>query len=359
MPVLGDLLRAFGQGANDIYMTAQHGPDWEAKRKASNTAELDAAIKRALVEVAARRDQAGVNADAEVGAAAMPDLAGRPAEEVSAVYKSRLGKRKSDQDFQYGEAKTREQDALAEKNSAWDDSEEKDRIAAMERAVLAAEASNGRTAATNEMRMRIEQMKAARGPKGPSARFVKVDDPDHPGRQKYITATPGQTDMSGFTTTGATVANREAGADYSNVLGDEVLKALESPELQAQIGPIMGRYNSLKAAAGAGDPIAQELVGQLRSFAALQPGIHGMRNFQMVAHMEELLNTAQNPAALAAGLRGILAASRTIVGKDLNGQPRSGVAPRTKPAAAPAAPGAPAAPSPFDDALNRLIGPPK
>lgn len=87
----------------------------------------------------------------------------------------------------------------------------------------------------------------------------------------------------------------------------------------AVIGPIVGRYNSLAQAAGTGDPRAVRLVAMLRSYAALQPNIHGFRAVAFAQHIEELLNTKQTPEALLAGIEGIDEAARAVIGKRPDG----------------------------------------
>jgi hypothetical protein len=116
------------------------------------------------------------------------------------------------------------------------------------------------------------------------------------------------------------VQNREVAAKSSIVAGESLLKQLSDPKVTAQLGPIIGRYNSLAAAAGAGDPTAQELVGAIKSFSALQPQIHGFRAFQMGQDIERLLSTKQTPEALAAALRGVLTASYIVSGRGPGGE---------------------------------------
>lgn len=114
---------------------------------------------------------------------------------------------------------------------------------------------------------------------------------------------------------GTAERNRMAAARASIESGEALLSEITSPEFASKLGPIVGRYNSLAAAAGAGDPQAQYLVGAIKSFAALQPQIHGFRAVEMAKDIERLLTTKQTPEALAAGLRGILTASYTVAKK--------------------------------------------
>jgi hypothetical protein len=113
--------------------------------------------------------------------------------------------------------------------------------------------------------------------------------------------------------------NRMSAARSSIQAGEELLSKLKDPKFASQLGPIQGRYNSLAAAAGAGDPAAQELVGSIRSFAALQPQIHGFRAHAMAQDVENLLATKNTPESLAAGLKGILTASYIVAGNNKGG----------------------------------------
>jgi hypothetical protein len=107
-------------------------------------------------------------------------------------------------------------------------------------------------------------------------------------------------------------ANRMEAARSSIASGEQLLRELKDPKYAGAIGPIMGRYNSLAQAAGAGSPEAQYIVGALRSFAALQPQIHGFRSVQFTHDIEKLLTTKQTPETLAAGIQGILTASYIV-----------------------------------------------
>jgi len=107
----------------------------------------------------------------------------------------------------------------------------------------------------------------------------------------------------------AALRNRKAAAATSRKAGEALIRDLETKAFRDEIGSVMGRGNSMLALAGEGNARAQYLVGAIRSFAALQPQIHGFRAVQMAADIEELLRTTQNPDTLIATLRGVLTAS--------------------------------------------------
>lgn len=110
----------------------------------------------------------------------------------------------------------------------------------------------------------------------------------------------------------ATIAGRIKAANDSIVAGNKILGFLEDPNIRSTVGPVLGRYNSLKAAVGAGDPVAQKLVGELKGFAALQPAVHAFRAIKFQENLEKALTTKQTPEALAALIRGILVTSHVV-----------------------------------------------
>jgi hypothetical protein len=116
---------------------------------------------------------------------------------------------------------------------------------------------------------------------------------------------------------GATVANRRDAARQSIEVGSDILQDLADPETMAVLGPAIGRYKSIEAAAGAGDPVAVKLRGKLMGFSALQMAIHNARNYKIAEDVKGLLSAEQTPEALQAGLMGILGASRAIAHQPL------------------------------------------
>lgn len=111
---------------------------------------------------------------------------------------------------------------------------------------------------------------------------------------------------------GAAEANRIAAADAALNSSAQLKDYLSKPEVRAAIGPAMGRFKSLEQAAGAGDPVAVELVAMLKSYSALQPQIHGFRNVHFAQDIEKLLSTHQTPESLEAALRGIDSAAVNV-----------------------------------------------
>ena len=110
-------------------------------------------------------------------------------------------------------------------------------------------------------------------------------------------------------------ANRIASAHAALSASDEIKDYLKKPEVQAEIGPLMGRYNSLLQAFGEGNPTAVRLVGMLKSYSALQPNIHGFRATKFADDINSLLTTKQTPESLLAGIGGIDTAAEVVANR--------------------------------------------
>ena len=85
------------------------------------------------------------------------------------------------------------------------------------------------------------------------------------------------------------------------------------PELESQIranaadlGPIMGRILKGEIAIGDVDPKIAKLYSSLNSFYALNPGIHGFRNYELVKDMPSFIGSLErDPEATIAALEGL------------------------------------------------------
>lgn len=118
---------------------------------------------------------------------------------------------------------------------------------------------------------------------------------------------------------GTQEANKITAAKDALEASAEIRDYLKKPEVKAAIGPIMGRYNSLLDAAGAGNPAAKELVGKLKGYAALMPSVHSFRAVKFADQINEFLTSKQTPEALIAGLDGIDSAARIIKDRGRSG----------------------------------------
>lgn len=111
---------------------------------------------------------------------------------------------------------------------------------------------------------------------------------------------------------GATEGNRIAAAGDALEASAEIRDFMKDPNVQEQIGPLMGRYNSIKEAAGAGNPLAKELEGKLMGYAALMPAVHSFRAVKFAEKINAFLTSKQTPEALLAGIAGIDSATRIV-----------------------------------------------
>ena len=114
-------------------------------------------------------------------------------------------------------------------------------------------------------------------------------------------------------------ANRMASAGAALVASREISDYLGRADVKKEIGPAIGRYNSLMQAAGVGNPVAVQLVGMLRSYSALQPNIHGFRAVQFAQDIERLLTTKQTPEAILAVIKGIDTAAKAVKNRGRSG----------------------------------------
>ena len=74
----------------------------------------------------------------------------------------------------------------------------------------------------------------------------------------------------------------------------------------ANLGPIMGRIQRGEIALGDVDPKIAKLYASLNSFYALNPSIHGFRNYELVKDMPSLIGgLSRDPEATIAGLEGL------------------------------------------------------
>jgi len=123
----------------------------------------------------------------------------------------------------------------------------------------------------------------------------------------------------------ANIQLRENSAHQSLKMADDIEASINTPDVAAQLGPIMGRYKTLEIAAGAGDPVAVKLKAQLWGFASMQMALHNARNYKIAQDALNLLKSEQTPESLIAAVQGITGAARAIVGERATG---GGGAPR-------------------------------
>lgn len=104
-------------------------------------------------------------------------------------------------------------------------------------------------------------------------------------------------------------------------LRDNLLTTLQDPGIASHLGPYAGRVNALEQMKGDPDPNTQMFVGELESYLEMQGKLHGLRGQRVADNFRSVINANHfTPAALAAGIRGVAAASEAFAG---TGAPRN------------------------------------
>ncbi len=92
-------------------------------------------------------------------------------------------------------------------------------------------------------------------------------------------------------------------ADVIQIAGDTLQSHIA--QVQDQIGPVMGRYNSLADFVGNPPPEYKGLASELQSWIALHPAAHGFRGVKAVEEFQKTFGSTFNtPESLIAGIRG-------------------------------------------------------
>lgn len=79
-------------------------------------------------------------------------------------------------------------------------------------------------------------------------------------------------------------------------------------------GPAAGRISSLEVGMGSADPQTRELYTHLKSFAALQPALHGSRGIGMQKEFEDAAGKLQdNPQAAIAAIQSLMGTARSFM----------------------------------------------
>jgi hypothetical protein len=104
---------------------------------------------------------------------------------------------------------------------------------------------------------------------------------------------------------GATLGNRLASAEAVNQTGNDIIDELKKPDVAAKVGPLMGRFNSLRDLIGNPPPELAELAGAIQSYSIATMGVHGMRSVQGAKEISKLLDQKHTPASLIAAINGL------------------------------------------------------
>lgn len=99
--------------------------------------------------------------------------------------------------------------------------------------------------------------------------------------------------------------SRLASAEAVKQTGDDMIANLNTPEVRAKLGPVMGRFNTLKDFIGNPPPEFAELAGQIESYSLANMGVHGMRSAQGSRMIAQLLDQHHTPESLIASIKGL------------------------------------------------------
>jgi hypothetical protein len=113
--------------------------------------------------------------------------------------------------------------------------------------------------------------------------------------------------------TSAVTRNRVDSAKALVAGGARMTQQLADPNFAAQIGPALGRYNTLRDFIGNPPPEYAKLAGEIESFALANMGVHGMRSTKGAEDIKSLLDQHHTPQSLAAAIDGILGFSRDLI----------------------------------------------
>lgn len=154
---------------------------------------------------------------------------------------------------------------------------------------------------------RLAQIAAAAAAKPTVDKLTKVEHKD-PTTGKTIIEWLPQSEIRGKTfdkgASGAT-ETRLASAQAVNQTGDDIIAKMKDPQFAALVGPVMGRYNSLRDFIGNPPPEFSELAGQIESYAIANMGVHGMRSAQGAEKIKAMLNKKHTPESLASTIKGL------------------------------------------------------
>jgi len=123
---------------------------------------------------------------------------------------------------------------------------------------------------------------------------------------------------------GATTETRLASAAAVNQTGDDIIKQLSDPKVAAELGPQMGRYNTLREFIGDPPPQYAELAGKIESYAIANMGVHGMRSSAGAEKIKKLLDGHHTPASMIATIKGLSDFSNHLMQNEGRSTPNGG-----------------------------------
>lgn len=175
---------------------------------------------------------------------------------------------------------------------------------------------------------RLAQIAVSAAARPQTDKLTKVEHQDANG--KTVIEWLPQSEIKGKTfnkgVTGAT-ETRLASAQAVNQTGNDIIAKLSDPKIAAQVGPAMGRYNSVQDWIGDPPPELSELAGAIESYAIANMGVHGMRSVQGAAEIKKLLDKKHTPESMIQTIKGLSGFSQHF----MENEGRTGVAPGMTP----------------------------
>lgn len=104
---------------------------------------------------------------------------------------------------------------------------------------------------------------------------------------------------------GATMERNTHQAETVYQTGEEILAKLKEPKLRSQLGPVLGRYNTLRDFIGNPPPELAELAGNIESYSLANMGVHGMRSAEGAKQIQKFLDVKATPDTLIAKIKGL------------------------------------------------------
>jgi hypothetical protein len=87
--------------------------------------------------------------------------------------------------------------------------------------------------------------------------------------------------------------------------GDKMIQELYNPELQKELGPLMGQYNTLEDFFGDPPEKFKELAGRIHSYALAMMGVHGMRSAEAAQKIIDQMGLKHTPESLISMMKGL------------------------------------------------------
>lgn len=147
-------------------------------------------------------------------------------------------------------------------------------------------------------------------------KLVQVDMFD-PETKKNVRTWVRQSELDGKTVQkpiGSASLSRAESAETVDKVGTDLIAKLTDAKFDSALGPVLGRFNTVRDFIGAPPPQFAELAGEIESFSLANMGVHGMRSAQGAQKIKEMLDQKLTPSALSAKIKGLLQFAKEFQG---------------------------------------------